>query len=45
LPEEWAEDEGRRQRAGVPEEVGMRTKPKLAKKMLGRALVEAGVKA
>jgi SRSO17 transposase len=45
LPEEWAEDEGRRQRAGVPEEVGMRTKPELAKEMLGRALVEAGVKA
>jgi SRSO17 transposase len=44
LPEEWAEDEGRRQRAGVPEEVGMRTKPELAKEMLGRAL-DAGVKA
>jgi SRSO17 transposase len=45
LPEEWAEDEGRRQRAGVPEEVGMRTKPELAKEMLGRALVDGGVKA
>ena len=44
LPEEWAQDEERRGRAGVPEEVGMRTKPELAKEMLGRAL-EAGVKA
>src|ERR687890_1331896 len=44
LPEEWAEDEERRERAGVPEEVGMRTKPELAKEMLGRAL-EAEVKA
>ena len=44
LPEEWASDEHRRQRAGVPEEVGMRTKPELAKEMLLRAL-EAGVKA
>src|SRR5918995_31366 len=44
LPEEWALDKERRERAGVPEEVGMRTKPELAKVMLGRAL-EAGVKA
>jgi SRSO17 transposase len=44
LPEEWAEDKERRERAGVPEEVGMRTKPELAKEMLRRAL-EAGVKA
>ena len=44
LPEEWASDEHGRQRAGVPEEVGMRTKPELAKEMLVRAL-EAGVKA
>jgi SRSO17 transposase len=44
LPEEWAEDKERRERAGVPEEVGMRTKPELAKVMLGRAL-DAGVKA
>src|SRR5215218_1415690 len=44
LPEEWAEDKDRRQRAGVPEEVGMRTKPELAKEMLGRALVEGGVR-
>jgi SRSO17 transposase len=45
LPEEWAEDKERRERAGVPDEVGMRTKPELAKEMLGRALVEGGVKA
>src|SRR5215213_11548617 len=38
LPEEWASDEERRERAGVPEEIGMRTKPALAKEMLGRAL-------
>ena len=44
LPEEWASDEHRRERAGVPEEVGMRTKPELAKEMLLRAL-ETGVKA
>jgi SRSO17 transposase len=45
LPEEWALDKERRQRAGVPEEVGMRTKPELAKEMLRRALVEGDVKA
>jgi SRSO17 transposase len=45
LPEEWALDKERRQRAGVPEEVEMRTKPELAKEMLGRALVEGGVRA
>jgi SRSO17 transposase len=44
LPEEWVEDKERRERAGVPEQVGMRTKPQLAKEMLGRAL-KAGVKA
>jgi SRSO17 transposase len=45
LPEEWAQDEERRGRAGVPDEVGMRTKPELAKEMLRRALVDGGVKA
>jgi SRSO17 transposase len=44
LPEEWAEDKERREQAGVPEQIGMRTKPELAKQMLRRAL-EAGVKA
>lgn len=44
LPEEWAEDKECRERAGVPERIGMRTKPEMAKEMLRRAL-EAGVKA
>jgi len=44
LPEEWALDGERRERAGVPEQIGIRTKPELAKEMLGRAL-DAGVKA
>jgi SRSO17 transposase len=44
LPEEWAQDKERRERAGVPEEIRMRTKPELAKEMLRRAL-EAGVEA
>src|SRR5215212_5779640 len=44
LPEEWALEKERRERAGVPEEVGMRTKPELAKVMLQRAF-DAGVKA
>ncbi len=38
LPEEWAEDDERREQAGVPQEVKMRTKPELAKEMLRRAL-------
>lgn len=46
LPEEeWAEDRQRMRAVGVPEEVGFATKPKLAQKMLERALVEAGVEA
>jgi SRSO17 transposase len=44
LPEEWAEDKERRERAGVPERIGMRTKPQLAKEMLRRAL-DGGVEA
>ncbi len=44
LPEEWTRDMERRERAAVPEEVGMRTKPQLAKEMLGRAL-DGGVRA
>jgi SRSO17 transposase len=44
LPKEWAEDEERRAEAGVPEEVGFATKPKLARGMLERTL-EAGVPA
>lgn len=44
LPEEWAHDQERREWAGVPEQIEMRTKPELAKEMLGRAL-DGGVKA
>jgi SRSO17 transposase len=44
LPEEWAHDQERRKRTAVPEGIGMRTKPELAKEMLRRAL-DAGVKA
>ncbi len=44
LPEEWAEDKERREQTGVPEGIGMRTKPELAREMLGRVL-DAGVKA
>ena len=42
LPRVWAEDPERREEAGVPEKVGFRTKPQLARKMLERA-VESGV--
>ena len=44
LPEEWAHEQERREQAGVSEQIGMRTKPQLAKEMLGRAL-DAGVEA
>src|SRR5215213_8983834 len=44
LPEEWAKDQERRKQAGVPEQIRMRTKPELAREMLGRAL-DAGVEA
>ena len=43
LSEEWARDEQRRKRTGVPEEIEMRTKPELAREMLGRAL-DAGLR-
>ncbi len=42
LPQVWAEDEERRQEAGVPEEVAFQTKPQLSQRMLERA-VESGV--
>jgi SRSO17 transposase len=46
LPEEeWALDSERREKAGVPEEVRFRTKPRLAHQMLKRALLEGGVRA
>ena len=42
LPQVWEEDQERRREAGVPEDVGFQTKPRLAQRMLGRAL-ESGV--
>ena len=42
LPESWASDAARRDEAGVPEEVGFATKPKLGQAMLKRAFA-AGV--
>src|SRR5262245_36632026 len=30
LPKEWAEDDGRRRKAGVPAEIGFKTKPQIA---------------
>ena len=42
LPQVWAEDWERRREAGVPEDVGFQTKPRLAQRMLERAL-ESGV--
>lgn len=38
LPQVWVEDWERRDGAGVPEGVGFRTKPQLARRMLERAL-------
>ena len=42
LPQVWAEDQERRREAGVPEDVAFQTKPRLAQRMLERAL-ESGV--
>ena len=42
LPRVWADDQERREEAGVPEKVAFRTKPQLARRMLERA-VESGV--
>ncbi len=44
LPAEWAHDKQRRERASVPHEITMRTKPVLAQEMLARAL-DSGVDA
>ena len=40
LPQEWADDKGRREEAGVPEGVVFRTKPELALEMLSVAVNE-----
>lgn len=40
LPEHWAQDHQRRLKAGVPEEAKFVTKPKLARGMLARTLLE-----
>jgi len=42
LPQEWADDTERREKAKVPEDVAFATKPQLAQRMLFRALA-AGV--
>ena len=42
LPQVWADDQERREEAGVPEKEAFRTKPQLARRMLERA-VESGV--
>jgi SRSO17 transposase len=42
LPKEWAEDESRRQQAGVPDDVAFRTKPQIALAQIEAALL-AGV--
>jgi SRSO17 transposase len=44
LPKTWADDDGRRTTAGVPDQVTFATKPELARRMLARAL-DAGVPA
>ncbi len=43
LPREWIADEERRAEAGIPREIAFRTKPRLGRQMLARALA-AGVK-
>jgi len=42
LPKEWAGDPERRKKAGVPEEIEFRTKPRIALEQIERA-VEAGI--
>jgi SRSO17 transposase len=46
LPQEWVDDEQRRLRAGVPEDVAFRTKPEIALEQIAQALkdgVQPGV--
>jgi SRSO17 transposase len=40
LPEAWANDAARREKAGVPEDVAFQTKPRIALDAIGRALDE-----
>jgi len=42
LPQDWAADGERRRKAGVPEEIGFKTKPEIALEQLRRAC-EAGI--
>src|SRR5215203_4668049 len=42
LPQEWADDPARRQKAGVPEEITFQTKPEIALDQI-RAAAEAGL--
>ena len=42
LPEEWAVDAWRRRKAGVPEEIGFKTKPEIALEQI-RAACESGI--
>src|SRR4051812_2288247 len=42
LPQEWADDPGRRQTAGVPAEITFQTKPEIALDQL-RAAADAGL--
>ena len=42
LPKQWTDDRDRRQKAGVPDEIGFATKGELAQVMLARAFA-AGV--
>jgi SRSO17 transposase len=37
LPQDWVDDEGRRHRAGVPEDVQFRTKPEIALEQIAKA--------
>jgi len=40
LPKEWADDEARRKKAGVPEDITFKTKPEIALDLLKQALEE-----
>lgn len=42
LPQDWADDEERRRKAGVPQEIGFRTKPQIALEQVQQAY-EAGL--